>query len=134
MNILLDSHVLLWALTDDARLSQKARDHIMDPDNFIFYSAASVWELSVKHTLHPESVAFTAEELIRFCDEAGLDALDVSVEHVLLLDTLKRPEDAPRHKDPFDRILIAQAKAEGMLFLTHDALLPYYNEKCIIPV
>lgn len=134
MNILLDSHVLLWALTDDARLSQKARDHIMDPDNFIFYSAASVWELSVKHTLYPESVVFTAEELIRFCDEAGFDALDVSVEHVLLLDTLKRPEDAPRHKDPFDRILIAQAKAEGMLFLTHDALLLYYNEKCIIPV
>lgn len=134
MNILLDSHVLLWALTDDIRLSQKARNYIMDSDNFIFYSAASVWELSVKHSLHPESIAFTAEELIQYCDEAGFDALDISVEHVLLLDTLKRPETAPRHKDPFDRLLIAQAKAEGMLFLTHDALLPDYNESCIIPV
>ena len=55
-------------------------------------------------------------------------------EHVWALETVKRPADAPRHNDPFDRMLTAQAKAEGMLFITHDALLPDYHEKCIVAV
>ena len=54
--------------------------------------------------------------------------------HVFALETLKRPEDAPRHNDPFDRILVSQAKAENMVLLTHDSMIPYYGERCIMSV
>ena len=60
--------------------------------------------------------------------------LPVRDNHVFTLETLSRPKNVPKHKDPFDRILIAQAKAEEMVFLTHDSLIPYYNEPFIISV
>lgn len=60
--------------------------------------------------------------------------LPVSDEHVYALDGLRRMEDAPRHKDPFDCIMIARSKAEGMIFITHNLLLPYYREECIVSV
>ena len=134
MNILLDTHILIWALTNDCRLSNKARDYILDPENCVYYSVVSVWELTLKHMLYPDEIGFSGQELIAYCEEAGFLALDLSATDVLFLETLSRPESEPRHKDPFDRILIAQAKAEEMLFLTHDALLPGYHEHCIITV
>jgi PIN domain nuclease of toxin-antitoxin system len=57
-----------------------------------------------------------------------------SAEHVYMIKTLVRSEGAPRHNDPFDRLMISQAKAEGMIFVTHDSLIPYYNEKCVMYV
>ncbi len=134
MKLLLDSHILIWALNDDPQLSKKARDYILNPDNLVYYSAASVWELAIKHALRPDNVEFTPQELCDCCDDAGYEPLDVSREHIFQIDSLRRPEDAPAHKDPFDRLLIAQAKEEHMLFLTHDSLLPYYDEACIVPV
>ena len=134
MDILLDSHILIWALTNDQRLSDKARACIMDPDNTIFYSAVSVWELTMKHLLYPDEITFSGEELMRYCEDAGYEALDLTGEAAALLASLSRPKDAPRHKDPFDRMLICQANAENMLFLTHDELLPYYHEPCIVSV
>ena len=134
MNLLLDSHVLIWALNDDPQLSRKARDYLSNPDNLIYYSVASVWELGIMHAIRPDNVEFTPQELCHWCDEAGFEPLDVSREHIFQLDSLKRPENAPPHKDPFDRLLICQAKTENMLLLTHDALLPEYNEPCVVSV
>ncbi len=74
------------------------------------------------------------QELSGYCRKAGYLSLAIRDEHVWALETVKRPADAPRHNDPFDRMLTAQAKAEGMLFITHDALLPDYHEKCIVAV
>ena len=71
MEILLDSHILIWALTNDQRLSDKARACIMDPDNTIFYSAVSVRELTMKHLLYPDEITFSGEELMRYCEDAG---------------------------------------------------------------
>ena len=134
MNVLLDSHILLWALTDDARLSEKARKIILDPENLIYFSAVSVWELTMKRLLYPKEIPFSGDDLIAYCNEAGLIPLDLTPEDAAELETLKRPPTAPRHKDPFDRMLISQAKHQDMAFLTHDELLPYYQEKDIIPV
>ena len=134
MNLLLDTHILIWALNEDPRLPEKAREMILDADNVVYYSAVSVWEISIKHALHPENVGFSGRELTSYCQEAGFLSVEVKDRHVFALETLTRPENAPKHNDPFDRMLIAQAKAENMSFLTHDALLPYYDEKCIIPV
>ena len=134
MNLLLDTHVLIWALNEDQRLSEKARELILDPDNAIYYSSVSIWEVAIKHAIHPENVTFTGRELSQYCQEAGFLPVEMRDRHVFALETITRADGAPPHHDPFDRMLIAQAKAENMSFLTHDSLLPYYNETCIISV
>ncbi len=134
MNLLLDTHILIWALVDDLRLSKKAREIISDQENTIYYSTVSVWEVSIKHTLHPDNVEFTGKDLSEFCKEAGFLPLEMKEKHVHALETIVREEGAPPHHDPFDRMLVAQAKAENMFFITHDLLIPFYREKCIIPV
>lgn len=134
MNLLLDSHILIWALTEDARLSEKARQLILDPDNVIYYSTVSIWEISIKHANHPEDLEFSGKELSSYCQAAGFLQLEIRDKHVYALETLTRDQDAPPHKDPFDRMLLAQAKAENMSLLTHDALLQHYNEKCVVSV
>lgn len=134
MNLLLDTHLLIWALNEDPRLSEKARKMILDRGNVIYYSSVSIWEVSIKHANHPENVEFTGKELAKYCTEAGFLPIELKDRHVFALETLIRAEDAPPHRDPFDRILVAQAKAENMFFLTHDELIPYYEEKCIVPV
>lgn len=134
MNLLLDTHILIWALVEDERLSEKARQLIMDPNNVIYYSTASIWEVSIKHAAHPDEIRFSGKELSSYCREAGFLQLEIRDKHIFALETLTRPKKAPQHKDPFDRILVSQAKAENMSFLTHDTLIPDYNEKCVIPV
>lgn len=71
MNLLRDSHILIWALNDDPRLPEKAREMILDPNNVVYYSAVSVWEISIKHANHPDNVEFTGRELSQFCQDAG---------------------------------------------------------------
>ena len=134
MNLLLDTHILIWALNEDSRLPEKAKKMIMDVDNAIYYSSVSIWEISIKHANHPDNVEFTGKELAQFCQEAGFLPVEMRDKHVLASETITRAEGAPLHHDPFDRMLIAQAKSENMSFITHDSLLPYYEEKCIIPV
>lgn len=134
MNLLLDTHILIWTLNDDRRLPKRAKKLILDKNNDIYYSVVSVWEISVKHANHPDNVEFTGKELAHFCEEAGFLPLELQSKHVFALETITRADNAPAHHDPFDRMLIAQAKAENMAFITHDSLLPYYEEKCIVAV
>ena len=134
MNLLLDTHILIWALNEDPRLPDQAREMILDENNAVYYSSVSVWEIAIKHAKYPEEVEFTGKELSQFCQEAGFLSVEMRDRHVFALETITRAEGAPPHHDPFDRMLIAQAKAENMAFITHDAMLPYYEEKCIIPV
>ena len=134
MKALLDTHIILWALTNDYRLSPKAREIISHRDNEIWYSAASVWEVTVKHMNHPEHMPISGRQLSQYCQKARYQMLPVCDNHAYALETLQRAEGAPMHKDPFDRIMIAQAKVEGMSFVTHDLMLRDYLEDCIISV
>jgi len=134
MNLLLDTHIAIWALNDDPALSEKARGLILDPDNAIFYSTVSVWEVLLKHARRPQDIPFDEKDFSEACREAGFMPLNLSDKHILAVSTLSRPETAKEHNDPFDRLLIAQAKVENLSFLTHDALIPGYNEKCVVEV
>lgn len=116
MKYLLDTHLLIWALTEDKKLPKAAYDVINDPGHTIFYSAASVWEIEIKHQKMPDKMPISGEELISFCETAGILSLPVVNDHVLYVKTLHRKEGSPPHNDPFDRILLAQAKYENMLF------------------
>lgn len=134
MKILLDTHIAIWAILDSEELSDVARAMILDGNNEIYYSAASIWEITIKHMAHPETFLYSGKHLERGCEANGFIPLPIVNRHSVELETLARPKDAPPHKDPFDRILLAQAKAEGMKFMTHDSLIPYYNEPFVISV
>lgn len=134
MRMLIDTHIAVWAVLNDPKLPQKAKDMLLNEDNEIFYSTASVWEITIKHMLHPDKLRMSGSLLEKGCEDNGYIVLPVLNQHVSALETLKRPENAPKHNDPFDRILVAQAKAENLMFLTHYSLIPYYGEPFIIPV
>ena len=134
MNLLLDTHIAIWALNDDPALSEKARELILDPDNTIYYSTVSVWEVLLKHTRRPGNIPFDESDFSEGCREAGFVPLSLTDKHVLAVHTLSRPNNIREHNDPFDRLLLAQAKVENLSFLTHDELIPGYEEKCVIPV
>lgn len=134
MKLLLDTHILMWALAGDPRLPQKAVELINSNENELLCSSAAIWEISLKHAHDPNEFDLTAEKMIQFCEVNGIMQLPLFFRHIPALSTLQRPESAPLHKDPFDRIMIAQAKTDHLLFLTHDGLLRYYNEPCIIYV
>ena len=131
MNILLDTHVVLWALTNDPGLSQRAKDLISDPDNEIFYSIISMWEVQIKHMLHPEQFTLCGKDFNDYCLRSGYSLLSLKPDHITGLAGLKTINDEPVHKDPFDRIMICQAISENMIFLTHDSLLKQYEEPCV---
>ena len=134
MKLLLDTHILLWALTDDPRLPVKARKMIENPDNEIYYSIVSPWEVEIKRGAHPKEMPIGAQELVRFCIESGFQRLPVREEHICFLRTLHRPETAPPHHDPFDRIMVCQCAVDNLVFLTHDSLIADYDEPCVFAV
>lgn len=134
MKILLDTHVLLWALSNDAKLPDKARKIIENEDNEIYCSVASLWEVELKHMLHPRAMTISAKQLAEYCDQAGVQRILIREKHIFALPDLKRDKNAAPHKDPFDRILICQAMTEDMMLVTHDALISDYNEPCVLKV
>lgn len=131
MKILVDTHILLWTLSDDVKLSKKARVIIEQTENDIYYSIISLWEIELKYLLHPTQMPVRAEDITMYCEEAGIRQLSLREGHIFTLHTLACAEHAKPHKDPFDRLLICQAKCENMLFLTHDVLLQDYDEPCV---
>jgi PIN domain nuclease of toxin-antitoxin system len=116
---LLDSHVLLWWWFDPDRLSQQARSLLLDPNSTVFVSAASVWELSLKHHQGklPELTAAIAD-LPGLLQADGFQPLPISIAHGLRAGGYSQP-----HRDPFDRMLSAQAELEGLVLITADPQL-----------
>lgn len=121
MRLLLDTHILLWASGDPGRLSESARTMLETIENELFFSAASFWELAIKRSLGRPDFNVDTRLLRRGLLENGYRELAVSSEHALAVEALP-----PIHKDPFDRMLLAQATVEGMLLLTSDVLLAEY--------
>lgn len=128
MRYLLDTHILIWAIMDMPELSTQAKSIINERSNQLFYSTISAWEIAIKHRLHPQKIPCSGSEFLSLCQDTDITCLTLQSRHVLALEHLRRYEDAPPHKDPFDQILISQAIAENMIFLTHDKLLKYYND------
>ncbi|MEV4607898.1 type II toxin-antitoxin system VapC family toxin [Neorhizobium sp. LMR1-1-1.1] len=122
MKLLLDSHILVWLAAMSTKLPAQARLLIEDTDNSLFFSAASIWELSVKHALGRDDIPVHPRVLYRALLDNGFQELPITSEHAFALEALP-----PIHKDPFDRILIAQALSEGMLLLTSDETIARYK-------
>ncbi|MBP0955256.1 MAG: type II toxin-antitoxin system VapC family toxin [Oscillospiraceae bacterium] len=132
MRVLLDTHVIVWALTDDIRLTDEARDIITDRNNDIFYSTVSVWEIMLKCNSKKNNLMIDPSELISGCNVTGFVELNLKNEHVIAAMDLDTENAEALHKDPFDRIILAQARSEGLYLLTHDSKMSLYNENCVI--
>lgn len=132
MNILLDTHMLIWVLNGDKRVSARVKQLLMDQKNEVYYSAASIWEVAIKHEKNPQKVPFSAKELDDYCQLADIIPLPVRANHVAGIGELKVRTGESVNGDPFDKLLITQAKLEDMLFITHDTVMCHYDEPCII--
>ncbi len=134
MKLLLDTHIVLWALDDNPKLSEQAKLLIMDASNDIYYSSASVWETTIKYMSKPDRIRLSGSKLSELCRKMGYQMMPITDRHIAVLETLVFYGDHQVHNDPFDRIMIAQAKADEMKFVTHDSKLRFYNESCVITV
>ena len=121
MKLLLDTHLLLWAAGEPIRLSMDARTLIEAPQNELFFSAASLWEIIIKSGLGREDFEVDARLLRRGLLDNGYSELPIGSEHVVAIDGLPSI-----HKDPFDRMLVAQATVEGITLLTADSVVAQY--------
>ena len=127
MNLLLDTHVALWALAGDKRLSRDAVALIADAANSIFVSAASVWEIAIKHAHKKSAIPVSGTQALDYFQRAGYALLGISPQHAAAVENFP-----PIHADPFDRMLIAQALTEPMRLLTHDRILARYSDTIIL--
>ena len=134
MKVLLDTHIILWVLENNVKLPEKAREIIEDERNQIYYSTASVWEIAIKHMARPDKMRIDGQSFLKKCMDSGFEMLPVYDRHVYGVETLSRSDDAPPHNDPFDRIMLSQAKVDKLRFIPHDSLIPFYNEECILAV
>ncbi len=121
MKLLLDTHILLWAAGEPDKLSNTARALIEDSQNQLYFSAASLWEISIKNKLGRSDFKVDLAVLRRNLLDNDFAEIAINSVHALAVDSLP-----PIHKDPFDRILLAQAHAEGVTLMTSDAVLAEY--------
>lgn len=124
--LLLDTHVFIWWLTDNERIGPKARTLIADPENEIFVSGISGLEISMKRSKGQLEILDGADELEPLVEICGFEHLPVTFFHGEQSGALPR-----HHRDPFDRVLIAQAQAEGMILLTDDGQIKQYGVRTL---
>jgi PIN domain nuclease of toxin-antitoxin system len=123
MRLLLDTHVLLWALGNPQRLGSSARAAIEDRNNAVLFSAASIWEIAIKAALNRPDFSISADAVARAAVQSGFTELPVRSDAAAHVASL-----APHHRDPFDRLLIAQAVLEQAALYTADAQLARYSD------
>ena len=121
MKLLLDTHLLLWAAGSPDRLPAEARHLLADPQNELLFSAASMWEIVIKQSLGREDFQADARVLRRGLLDNGYAELMITSEHAVAIASLP-----PIHKDPFDRVLVAQSMVEGITLLTADSRVAQY--------
>ena len=121
--LLIDTHVFLWWLGDDPQLGPRARDLIANAENQVFVSAATAWEISIKKSIGKIDAP---DDLDAIAEQEGFEKLAISFFHG------ERAGDLPQHhRDPFDRMLVAQSQAEGLEFITADSAISQYAIKTI---
>ncbi|MCR4872011.1 MAG: type II toxin-antitoxin system VapC family toxin [Bacteroidales bacterium] len=126
MRILFDTHALIWFLTDSPRLSDKVRAKLLAPDAELFFSSVSILEIAIKHSLKPELMPCSPEEVRRDSVASGIRELPFISSH-----SQKVGELPWLHRDPFDRMLVAQAMTEEVVLLSHDEQVRRYGD-CVI--
>ena len=123
MRNLVDTHLLLWVVSGSEKISSKARYLLTEPGDEYYFSTASLWEIAIKRGIRKARMPLAAEAARSAFIAAGFKELPVSGVHACAVETLPT-----KHKDPFDRMLVAQSRCEGMRLITHDAKVAAYGE------
>jgi PIN domain nuclease of toxin-antitoxin system len=126
MNYLLDTHALIWLLEGDENLSKNARQMIENQENVCLISSATLWEIAIKVSIEKLEMQLSYGDFIRLIWENGIEVLDIKAEHCIKL--LELPF---HHKDPFDRLIIAQSIVEDMTIISRDSQFANYPAKII---
>ena len=126
MKYLLDTHILIWTIADSGRLSRKALRVLEDLRNTLYFSPVTLNEIVIKHSKHPQEMPFTAPEILDLAEEHGVLELPFRARHGVAVAEL--PDI---HGDPIDRMLIAQARADGMSLITHDDTIAKYSDSIL---
>lgn len=127
MNLLLDTHVALWAITDSERLSAHARQLITAERSVVWVSVVSVWEIAIKHALGRGDMPVSGKDAVSYFQASGFRLMAIQAEHTLGVEGLPAI-----HSDPFDRLLIAQALVEPMRLLTRDSVVAQYSDTIVL--
>ncbi len=122
MRLLLDTHILLWAVGMSRRLSATTRQLLENPDNEVYYSAANLWEIAIKNRLDRPDFQVDPERILAVLPEMDFIELPITASHAAAVVHLPA-----LHKDPFDRVLIAQSRTEPLILLTNDHLVAQYG-------
>lgn len=123
MKVLLDTHVLIWALGSPERLPEYIINLICDERNEIYVSSASLWEIAIKHKKAPAQMPFSSIQIRDYCQRSGYYFLSISVESTSTFDKLT----FENNNDPFDQMLVSQSIANNMVFVTHDAKIKEFG-------
>jgi len=126
VKLLLDTHAVIWLITGDERLPRKTKAIIENKDNTSFVSIASLWEMGIKHSLGKLNLKTDLSLIFDLIDESGLNLLSITPSHILTNTTLDF-----HNKDPFDRLIIAQAQSEGFTVVSKDGLFKNYKIKLL---
>lgn len=126
MNLLLDTHAVIWYITKDRRLPNNLKQLIDDTDNACCVSIVSLWEMGIKYSLGKLDLNVDLRKIFVLIDESGLDLLPVTGIHILTNTTLDF-----HHRDPFDRLIIAQAKSEDFILVSKDEMFQNYKIKLL---
>jgi PIN domain nuclease of toxin-antitoxin system len=127
VNILLDTHIALWAITDSPKLPTAARDLILAETSTIFVSVVSIWEIGIKFSLQRGDMPVSGTAALQYFREAGYRVLPIEAEHAAAVEALPL-----HHQDPFDRLLVAQALTEPLRLISHDRQVARYSDTIIL--
>jgi PIN domain nuclease of toxin-antitoxin system len=122
MKLLIDTHVAIWFITEDKQLPKKVKTLIEDSTNECFVSIASLWEMGIKYSLGKLDLKADLKKIFELIDQSGLTLMPITTTHILTNSVLDF-----HHRDPFDRLIIAQAKSEGFTLVSKDEMFKDYN-------
>ena len=134
MKILIDTHIAIWTMVTPNKLPKDFIEKLKDLNNTVYVSLASVWEVAIKNIKNKKALSMTEKEFVDFCRGMEFEIMPLKLAHIMNLRNLKMKDENISHKDPFDRIMIAQCEYEDMEFWTSDEVLKNYDYEKIFVI
>ena len=132
MNYLIDTHIAIFAMSNHNELTKDFISELVNLNNKVFVSMASIWEVAIKSTKHPDKIPVNEIQFIKYCEKMEFDFLPIKTRHIINVRNLKLKNEGIIHKDPFDKLLLSQSISENLTFCTRDTLLLNYNVQNIM--
>ena len=129
MKLLLDTHTLIWVITNSAKLPEKIKTIVNNKNNIIYVSVASLWEIEIKHLKKAELMPYDAKSILRAIERSDFELIDVKKDYILGLEPIVNQSI---HSDPFDHLLISMAKNDDLTLITHDSKVKEYKDVDVI--